>query len=147
MTNNGYMYIDASVQKGSVSGFPGWLEHTSAIIQLIREARIYPGYITSVWLDLVSAHPICSALTHHESTPTLLCTLQNQGNHQRSFWQRISQIHFKIVYKGIEEARRGITTGWTISAILFVMGMNLFSAERETQGQKTSTVIRLPRTV
>lgn len=38
MINNGY--IDISVQKGGVPGFSRCPEHTSAITQLIREARI-----------------------------------------------------------------------------------------------------------
>ena len=33
-------YIDTSVQKGGVPGFSGCLEHTSAISQIIREAKV-----------------------------------------------------------------------------------------------------------
>lgn len=32
-------YIDASVQKGSIPGVPGCLEHMGVITQLIREAQ------------------------------------------------------------------------------------------------------------
>ncbi|KAJ3614742.1 hypothetical protein NHX12_018312 [Muraenolepis orangiensis] len=32
-------YIDTSVQKGGISGMPGYLEHTGVVTQLIREAR------------------------------------------------------------------------------------------------------------
>ena len=32
-------YIDTSVQKGGIPGFPGCLEHTWVVIQILREAR------------------------------------------------------------------------------------------------------------
>jgi len=38
LTTNGY--VDTSVQKGGVPGFSGCVEHTSAISQLIREAKV-----------------------------------------------------------------------------------------------------------
>ncbi|XP_060076611.1 uncharacterized protein LOC132556244 [Ylistrum balloti] len=47
MTSN--EYIDSSVQKGGIPGFPGCIEHTSAITQLIREAKINQGDLTVVW--------------------------------------------------------------------------------------------------
>ena len=33
-------YVDTSVQKGGIPGFSGCIEHTSALIQLLHEARI-----------------------------------------------------------------------------------------------------------
>lgn len=32
-------YIDTTVQKGGISGVPGFLDHTGVVTQLIREAR------------------------------------------------------------------------------------------------------------
>eukprot|EP00064_Thunnus_orientalis_P013279 superscaffoldBa00002137_g13316 len=49
-------YIDASVQKGGISGVPGCLEHTGVVTQLIREARENKGDLTVLWLDLANAY-------------------------------------------------------------------------------------------
>ena len=49
-------YVDTSVQKGGVPGFSGCIEHTSAISQLLREARVNKSDLTVVWLDLTNAY-------------------------------------------------------------------------------------------
>lgn len=54
MASNGY--IDTSAQKGGSPGFSGCIEHTSAISQLIREAKINKQDLTVVWLDLAKAY-------------------------------------------------------------------------------------------
>ena len=54
MTDNNY--VDTSVQKGGISDFSGCVEHTSALSQLIREARIRNGGLTLVWLDVANAN-------------------------------------------------------------------------------------------
>ena len=47
----GNSYIDTSVQKEGVPGFSGCVEHTSAITQLIHEAKKGRKDLTVVWLD------------------------------------------------------------------------------------------------
>ena len=54
MTDNNY--IDTSVQKGGIPGFPGCVEHTSVISQLIQEAKVNKKDLTVVWLDLAYAY-------------------------------------------------------------------------------------------
>ena len=54
MTDNNY--VDTSVQKGGISDFSGCVEHTSALSQLIREARIRNGGLTLVLLDVANAN-------------------------------------------------------------------------------------------
>ena len=49
-------YIDTSVQKGGVPGFSGCIEHSSAISQIIREAKVNANDLTVVWLDLANAY-------------------------------------------------------------------------------------------
>ena len=49
-------YVDTSVQKGGIPRFPGCLEHTSVISQLIKEAKEMKGDLTVVWLDLANAY-------------------------------------------------------------------------------------------
>lgn len=46
-------YIDTSVQKARM---PGCLEHTAAVIQLIREAQEGNGDLAVLWLDLANAY-------------------------------------------------------------------------------------------
>jgi len=49
-------YIDTSVQKGSMSGFSGCVKDTSALTQLLHEARINQNDLTVVWLDRANAY-------------------------------------------------------------------------------------------
>ena len=49
-------YIDTAVQKGGDPGFSGCVEHTSAISQLIREAKVNQRDLTVIWLDLANAY-------------------------------------------------------------------------------------------
>lgn len=65
-------YIDPSVQKGGVPGYSGCLEHTSAISQIIKEAKSNKNTRAVVWLDLAKAYPsvphqlIQRALEHYQ---------------------------------------------------------------------------------
>ena len=49
-------YVDTSVQKGGIPGFSGCAEHTSALTQLLHEARIDHKDLTVIWLDLANAY-------------------------------------------------------------------------------------------
>ena len=56
MTENSYVDLDTSVQKGEVPVFSGCVEHTSTISQLIDEAKIIRKDLIVVWLDLANAY-------------------------------------------------------------------------------------------
>lgn len=64
-------FIDPSVQKGGAPGYSGCLEHTTAISQLIREAKRNNSTLSVIWLDLAKAYPsvphqlIRKALDHY----------------------------------------------------------------------------------
>ena len=49
-------YINTSVQKGGIPGFSGCVEHTSALTQLLHEARINHKDLSVIWLDLANAY-------------------------------------------------------------------------------------------
>ena len=49
-------YADTSVQMGEIPGFSSYMEHTSALTQLLQEARINHNDLTVVWLDLAYAY-------------------------------------------------------------------------------------------
>jgi hypothetical protein len=144
MTSNGY--IDTSVQKGGIPGFSGCVEHTSALSQLLREARINHGDLTVVWLDLANAygsipHQLIEEALKHYHIPDHINKLIKSylGNIQLRFTTHAYTTSWLRLEKGI-------ITGCTISVVLFVMGMNLIikAAERESRGPKTTSGIRLP---
>lgn len=47
--------FDTSVQKGGISGTPGYLEHTGAVKQR-KEAKEGKGDLVVLWLDLNNAY-------------------------------------------------------------------------------------------
>ena len=49
-------YTDTSVQKEDIPWFSGYVEQTSAMTQLLQEARINHKDLTVVWLDLANAY-------------------------------------------------------------------------------------------
>ena len=138
-------YIDTTVQKGGVPGFSGCMEHTSAISQLIREAKVNQSDLTVVWLDLANAygtvpHQLIETALKHYHVPSHI-----QGIIVK-YLQDI-KLRFKVGEKLTkwQNLEKGIVTGCTISVVLFVMGMNLLNkaASAETRGPKTNNAERL----
>ncbi|XP_052259364.1 uncharacterized protein LOC127863766 [Dreissena polymorpha] len=144
LTTNGY--IDTTAQKGGVPGFSGCVEHTSAISQLIREAKVNKSDLTVVWLDLANAygsipHKLIESALQYYHIPEHIQGMINayfsgmklrfMVGEKMTAWQRLE---------------KGIVTGCTISVVLFVMGMNLIinPANKETRGPKKSTGLHLP---
>ena len=139
-------YLDTSVQKGGVPGFSGCVEHTSALTQLLHEARINDKNLTVVWLDIANAygsipHQLIQAALKHYHVPAHASKLIM--DYYSNIHLRFSSQNFTTAWIALE---KGIVTDCTISVILFVMGMNMIlkAAERETRGPKTNAGIRLP---
>ena len=69
--------VDTSVQKGGMPGFPGCLEHTSFISQLIKEEKETKGEHTVVWQRHIAKSPIrslkqpLSTTIYQKSSPQL----------------------------------------------------------------------------
>ncbi|XP_052234917.1 uncharacterized protein LOC127847189 [Dreissena polymorpha] len=144
LTSN--QYIDTSVQKGGVPGFSGCVEHTSALSQIIREAKVNQKDLTVVWLDLANAygsipHKLIETALKHYHIPDHVQQIIN------GYFSNI-QLRFAVGEQSTPWIRleKGIVTGCTISVVLFVMGMNLIinTAKRETRGPKTTSGIYLP---
>ena len=144
MTSNSY--VDTSIQKGWIPGFSGCVEHTSAISQLIKEAKETKGYFTCVWLDLANAygsvlHELIKTAKSHYHIPAHVVNMINSY---------FGDIKLRFTYNDItsrwQDLERGIVTGSTISPILFVMSMNpiMKAAERETRGPKMQSGIYVP---
>ena len=142
----GNNYIDPSAQKGGIPGFSGCVEHTSAISQLIHEAKSGKGNLTAVWLDLANAygsipHRLLEyAMDHHHIPPMIRELVKDYFN---GIQLRFSTPNYTTEWQNLE---KGIVTGCTISPILFVMGMNLVirAGLNETRGPITNSGIRLP---
>jgi len=144
MTQNAY--INTSVQKGGVPGLSGCVEHTSALTQLLHEARINNKDLTVVWLDLANAygsipHQLIKEALQHYHIPT---------NAENLITSYLNNINLRFSCEGFTTKwiplEKGIVTGCTISVILFIMGMNMIikTAERESRGPKTNSGIHLP---
>ena len=139
-------YINTSVQKGGIPGFSGCVEHTSALTQLLHEARINHKDLSVIWLDLANAygsipHQLILEALHHYHIPDHATKLIQ--SYFSNIYLRFSCEQFTTDWI---ELQKGIVTGCTISVILFVMGMNIIikAAEVETRGPQTNSGIRLP---
>ncbi|XP_021378021.1 uncharacterized protein LOC110466069 [Mizuhopecten yessoensis] len=139
MTSN--EYIDSSILKGGIPGFPGCIEHTSADTQLIREAKINHGDLIVIWLGLSNAYGsiphqlIFKALEHYRIPEHIQGIIRSYFSNIRL---RFTVGEITTTWQALE---KGIVTGCTISVIFFVMGINLIikAADRETRGHKTSS--------
>lgn len=139
-------YIDASVQKGGISGHSGCLEHTAAISQLIQEAKQEKSTLAIVWLDLAKAYPsvphqlIQEALIRYH-LPTNVRHLIT--NHLDQLKMRFTVGQFTTKWQRLE---KGIMAGCTISVVLFIMAMNLIikGGEQQCKGPKANNGTRHP---
>ncbi|XP_052280752.1 uncharacterized protein LOC127878274 [Dreissena polymorpha] len=142
----GNAYINTSVQKGGVPGFSGCIEHTSAITQLISEAKKRRKDPTVVWLDLASA---CGSIPH-QLIYTALRHYHVDGHIQKIITSYLDGIRLRFTVGDQltrwQKLENGIVTGCTVSMVLFILGMNLLinAAQRETRGPKTESGIYVP---
>ena len=116
----GNLYIDTSVQKGGVPGFSGCVEPTSAITQLIHEAKKGRKDLAVVWLDLANAYG---------SIPHQLIYKALQHYHVDGYIQKIItsyldgiQLRFTVgdQLTRWQKLEKGIVTGCTVSVVLFI---------------------------
>ena len=135
-------YVDTSVQKGGIPGFSVCVEHTSALTQMLHEARINQTDLTVRWLALANAYgSIPHSLIKAALQPRAYSLVHNEVLRQlplAGFVREDDNI--------MDTIGKGIVTGCTISVVLFIMGINLIisAAERETRGPMTNVETRLP---
>ena len=109
MKNN---YIDTSVQKGGIPGFPGFLKHTGVVTQILREAREGRGDLAVLWLDLAIAYGsipyklVEEALKRHHVPGKINELILG---YYENFQVRISS---RILISDWHRFERGIITGW-----------------------------------
>ena len=134
-------FVNTSSQKGGIQGFSGCVEHTSALRQMIQEAKANKSNLTIVWLDLANAYGsiphkvIRKAMTLHHLPVKVIKMIDEYFD---GFQMRFSTDGFTTEWHKLE---KGIVTGCTISPILFVMGMNLVirAGAQETRGPRMNT--------
>lgn len=139
-------YIDVAVQKGGIAGFSGCVEHTSAITNLIQEAKEGKKDLSVVWLDLAKAYPsvphqlIYIALEHYHVPGDVVNLVRGH----------LSKINMRFssgkLTSGWQRLEKGIMAGCTVSVILFVAAMNILlkEAAKECRGPVADNGTRHP---
>ncbi len=123
LLDNGY--IDTSVQKTGIPGFPGCVEHTAMIWHTIQVARVEKSDLSVIWLDLANAygsipHSLISFSMDFFHIPEklqkfLMC-------YYDQFQMRFTTASYTTRWQDLQV---GIPMGCTISPILFVMAMEV----------------------
>ena len=136
MKNN---YIDTSVQKGGIPGFPGCLEHTGVVTQILREAREDKGDLANAYGSI--PHKLVEEVLKRHHVPGKISELILP--YYDNFQVRISS---NILISDWLRLERGIITGCTLSATLFTLAINMIvkSAEIECRGPMMKTGVRQP---
>ena len=143
MNNN---YINTAVQKAGIPGFPGCLEHAQMIWNSIQRAKKQKKEIHVVWLDLANAYGsvphslIRKALKFFHVPQKAINVIMKYFN---AAFMRFSTQGYVTDWQALEI---GIMMGCVISALLFVMTMELIlrGAENSTKGEQLETGLVLP---
>ncbi|XP_069133240.1 uncharacterized protein [Argopecten irradians] len=109
------------------------------------EAKVNRGDLTVVWLELANAYgTVPHKLIERESSGTVPNHREGEGNHPKLFPRNPSAICGQRLCNIMAEI--GEVTGCTISAVLFIMAMNIIieARKRETRGPLSRTNIRQP---
>ena len=127
-------YIDTSVQKAGVPGFPGCVEHCAMIWHTIQEARLNKEDLSVVWLDLANAygsvpHKLIEFSLEFFHVPEKLQMYLMK--YYQAFHMRFSTAEYLTQWQRLEV---GIPMGCTISPILFAMAMEVIVQSARTQG-------------
>lgn len=129
-------YIDTSVQKGGIPGFPGCLEHASMIWEAIQRAKTHKLNLHVIWLDLANAygsvpHQMLWQSLQMYHVPDHITTMLKR--YYADFAIRFSSMEYTTEWINLQV---GIAMGCTISPILFVLAMQVIlkAAESATKG-------------
>ena len=137
-------YIDTSIQKGGIPGFPVCLEHTGVVIQILRESREGRVDFVVLWLDLANAygsipHKLVGEALKRHHVPSKISKLIL--DYYDNFQKRISS---SIIISEWHRLESGFITGCALSATFFTLAINMIMklAEIECQGPMMKTGVR-----
>ncbi len=128
-------FIDTSVQKAGIPGFPGCVEHSAMIWDTIQTAKSNKQDLSVIWLDLANAygsvpHSLISYAMEFFHIPEKLRNFVMRYYHQ--FKMRFTTESFTTSWQNLEV---GIPMGCTISPILFVMSMEVITRSARDHGK------------
>ena len=140
-------YIDTSVQKAGIPGFPGCIEHAQMIWDTIKHVKGEKGTVDVVWLDLANAYgSVPHAFIRYSMeffwVPQSVVAMVEQYYNQ--FVMRFTTRSYTTEW---QELQTGIPMGCTISPLLFVLVMEIVtrSSQAEFVGvQGADGVVRPP---
>ena len=118
-------YVETSIQKAGIPGFPGCLEHVSTIWSRLKQAKAERGDLHVVWLDLANAY----GSVPHRFIQFALELFHVPQKMNRFIDKYFSTFQFRFsIPSGVTNLCRlekGIAMGCAISPILFVMVMEM----------------------
>ena len=130
-------YINTSVQKAGIPGFPGCLEHATMIWSAIQQAKKEKKDLHVVWLDLANAygsvpHKVIQKAMEFFYIPECI---------QKLLMRYYSKFHMRFTTKeyvtGWQPLEVGIPMGCTISPLLFVLAMEMIVRGAESTAAGT----------
>ena len=139
-------YINTSVQKAGIPGFPGCLEHSQMIWNSILSARRKKTELHVIWLDLANAY---SSVPHHLIRMALEffnfpCKVgEIIMKYFNSAFMKFTVKNYTTKWQALEI---GIMMGCVISPLLFVLAMELIlrGAANTSEGVRKNDHLTLP---
>ena len=117
--------INTSIQKGCISKVPGCWEHMSLVWNQLKSVTSNKGSLAAVWLDIANAY---GSIPHQ----LIFLALERYGvdplwiNLVKAYYAGLwSKSFAKTASSSWHQHFRGIFTGYTLSIILFLSGMNV----------------------
>ena len=123
MINNGY--VNTSIQKAGVPGFPGCIEHTTILWDRIKTAKNNKTELHVIWLDLENAY---SSVRHQllEKATEFFWIPEDIKNLISTYFKRTDVRFSNYEYStNWQKLNIGIMIGCDISPLLFVLVMEM----------------------